>query len=44
MPAPGPIPSGSGAAWFFDLRRFHSALAEKLMFGPSSCLKFANTP
>ena len=36
MPEVGPMPNGSGAAWFFDLRWFHSALTEKLTSSPSS--------
>ena len=38
MPASGPMPNGSGAAWFFDLRWFHTPLTEKLTSSVSSYL------
>ena len=44
MPAAGPIPNGSGAAWFFDVRRLRIALAEKLISSESSYLRLTNPP
>src|SRR6266498_2427610 len=44
MPAWTPMPNGSGAAWFFDLRRFQRPFTEKWRSADRSYLRLANAP
>ena len=43
-PEVGPMPNGSGAAWFFDLRRLYIALAEKFTLSASAYRSVPKTP